>query len=282
MRIRALVENSVLPGRDDLTPEFGLSLAVEREHDRILFDTGASGVFAANAVVLGFDLETVDVAVLSHHHFDHGGGLAAFLERNATAAVHLGPGPPCERQFRALGIVRRSIGLDPEVVAAAGDRLQAVEGEVEIAQDVFLLRGIGGSFPRPRGNRRLFVAGPGGWEPDPFDHELVMVVRDSDGLVVFTGCSHNGVLNMVSAARERFPGEPVRAVLGGFHLIGIPILPTMAASRAEVEAIGRQLLDWSVGRVFTGHCTGARGYRVLQGVMGDTLQPLATGTVIEV
>jgi 7,8-dihydropterin-6-yl-methyl-4-(beta-D-ribofuranosyl)aminobenzene 5'-phosphate synthase len=126
------------------------------------------------------------------------------------------------------------------------------------------------------------VAGPDGWEQDPFDHELVMVIRDQGGLVVFTGCSHNGVLNMVAAARERFPGEPVRAVLGGFHLIGIPILPTMAASRAEVEAIGRQLLDWSVGRVLTGHCTGARGYGVLAEVMGPTLQPLATGGVVEV
>jgi 7,8-dihydropterin-6-yl-methyl-4-(beta-D-ribofuranosyl)aminobenzene 5'-phosphate synthase len=282
MRITTLVENSVLPGRGDLTPEFGLSLAVEREHDLILFDTGATDVFVANAAALGVDLQAVGVAVLSHHHFDHGGGLAAFLGNNTTAPVYLVKSELRDRQFRAFGFVRRPIGLDAGAVAAAADRLRPVTGEVEIAPDVFLLTGIGGTFPRPRGNRRLFVSGPGGWEPDPFDHELVMVIRDRGGLVVFTGCSHNGVLNMVAAARERFPGEPVHAVLGGFHLIGIPVLPTMAASRAEVEAIGRQLLDWSVGRVLTGHCTGAKGYGVLAGVMGETLQPLVTGQVVEV
>jgi 7,8-dihydropterin-6-yl-methyl-4-(beta-D-ribofuranosyl)aminobenzene 5'-phosphate synthase len=118
--------------------------------------------------------------------------------------------------------------------------------------------------------------------PDPFDHELLMVVREDDGMVVFTGCSHSGVLNLIEAAIAEFPGVPIRAVIGGFHLIGLPQLNTMGASVPEVEDIGRKILGFSPGRVYTAHCTGAKAYDVLAGVMGDTLEPFHTGTRIEI
>lgn len=75
MRVTTLIENSTLAGREDLTAEFGLSLHIRRGDLQILFDTGASGAFADNAKRLDIDLAKVNVAVLSHHHYDHGGGL---------------------------------------------------------------------------------------------------------------------------------------------------------------------------------------------------------------
>jgi 7,8-dihydropterin-6-yl-methyl-4-(beta-D-ribofuranosyl)aminobenzene 5'-phosphate synthase len=118
--------------------------------------------------------------------------------------------------------------------------------------------------------------------PDPFEHELVLVVREDDGLAVFTGCSHHGILNMIEAARSRFPDLPVKAVFGGFHLIGVPFFDSMAAPREEVEAIGRKILDLTGGPVFTGHCTGRKAYGVLAEVMGSSLRPFHTGTSVEV
>ena len=75
MRVTALIENDRVEGKDDLSPEFGLSLHVEVNGTTILFDVGASSTFADNAEVLGIDISDVGVAVVSHHHFDHGGGL---------------------------------------------------------------------------------------------------------------------------------------------------------------------------------------------------------------
>jgi 7,8-dihydropterin-6-yl-methyl-4-(beta-D-ribofuranosyl)aminobenzene 5'-phosphate synthase len=282
MRVTSLIENSCPDERSHLQAEFGLSLHVEANGVKVLFDTGSSGAFLGNARALGVDIAAVDLAVISHQHFDHGGGLAAFLEANHRAPVFLRKSPLAARWFRAFGVLKREIGLDPEVLARHGERLQFVDGTCEAAPGVFLLGDIGSSHPRPRGNRRLYVERDGRFERDPFDHELMMVVHEGDGMAVFSGCSHHGILNMVDAAEAAFPGTRVDAVIGGFHLIGLPFYDSMAASRSAVEGIGRALLEHVEGPVYTGHCTGAKAYRVLEPVMGERLRPLATGTIIEV
>ncbi len=281
MQITALIENDCLEGRDDLTAEFGLSLHVKTGGKQILFDTGTTGVFADNARALGIDLAKVDAAVVSHHHFDHGGGLGRFLEDNHQARVYLRETEQARRFFKALVVIKRPIGLDLDLLDQNQDRFEFVADETEITPGVFLITRIGRSHELPKGNRRLFVERDGSLVPDPFDHELLMVVHEDDGMVVFTGCSHSGVLNLIEAAADRFPETPIKAVIGGFHLIDSPIFNTMAGSRAEVQEIGRKILSFSPGRVFSAHCTGAKGFQALKGVMGDTLKPFRTGTVIE-
>jgi 7,8-dihydropterin-6-yl-methyl-4-(beta-D-ribofuranosyl)aminobenzene 5'-phosphate synthase len=247
----------------------------------VLFDTGSSGLFLANAERLGVDVAAVDALVVSHQHFDHGGGLATFLDANLRAPVYLREAPLADRWFRAFGLIRRPIGIDRELLERQRSRFELVAGRREVAPGVFLLCDIGSAHARPRGNRRLWAERDGRLERDSFDHELMMVVHEAGGIVVLSGCSHHGVLNMLDAARAAFPGVPVKGLVGGFHLIGLPFYDSMAASRREVEAIGRRILEQVAGPVFTGHCTGGKGYRALAGVMGEALRPLATGTVIE-
>ena len=162
------------------------------------------------------------------------------------------------------------------------ERFRFITEATEISSGVHLLTAIGREYPLPRGNRRLFVERDGRLISDAFEHELVMVVVESDGLVVVSGCSHNGILNMVDAALEHFPGTPLKAVIGGFHLSSPPRKNSMACSRAEAEEIGRQMLARRPRRVFTGHCTGAKATAVLAGVMAEVLQPISTGSVIDV
>ncbi len=118
-------------------------------------------------------------------------------------------------------------------------------------------------------------------EVDDFDHELTMVLHDDHGMVVVTGCSHSGVLNMIDSAVDQFPNHELRAVVGGFHLIGRPIPDSMALSRHEVEDIGRAIHSRCPGPVFTGHCTGHQAFGVLQNVLGTQLRPLSTGSAAD-
>jgi len=277
MRIVALIENTKPEGRDDLTAEHGLSLYIEHKGRYILFDTGATDAFARNAEKLGVDLGIVDVLILSHHHFDHGGGLARFLELNQKAKIYLRESKEENFYFRALGIINKYIGLDQELLRKYADRFERVEGFTRILDGVSILTEIPRPYDLPRGNRKLFVKKGGTYEPDDFRHELVLVMEEQENLVIFTGCSHNGILNMMAAVTRQFPDKLIKAVFGGFHLIGLPILNTMAGSQSEVQAMGKDLLKYPVERVFTGHCTGKKAYRVLKEVMTQTLEYFPTG-----
>ena len=282
MKITALIENNKVEDRDDLCPEFGLSLHIEINGSKILFDMGSSAAFADNAEALGIDLADVGVAVVSHHHFDHGGGLERFFELNDRALVYLRQGPLVDRYFKAFGVIKRPIGLDLDLLERFPRRIEYVDDMRVVAPGVYLLTGIGSTHQRPRGNRRLFVDSDSGLVPDPFDHELMMVVHDDDGMVVFTGCSHHGILNLIDAARAQFPRVPIKAVFGGFHLIGLPFVNSMAASSSEVRNIGFQVMEKVDGTVYSGHCTGEKAFGVLAGVMGEKLEAFHTGATVEV
>jgi 7,8-dihydropterin-6-yl-methyl-4-(beta-D-ribofuranosyl)aminobenzene 5'-phosphate synthase len=282
MQVTALIENNGAEGRDDLCPEFGLSLHVQVNGSNILFDMGSSAAFADNAKALGIDIADVGVAVVSHQHFDHGGGLERFFELNDRALVFLRQGPRVDRYFKAFGVIKRPIGLDSDLLDRYPRRIEYIDDMRIVAPGVYLLTAIGSSHPRPRGNRRLFMESGKALVPDSFDHELMMVVHEDDGMVVFSGCSHHGILNLIDAARAQFPRIPIKAVFGGFHLIGLPFYNSMAASRAEVRDIGWQVMDKVEGTVYSGHCTGKKAFGVLAGVMGENLKAFSTGSSVEV
>jgi 7,8-dihydropterin-6-yl-methyl-4-(beta-D-ribofuranosyl)aminobenzene 5'-phosphate synthase len=86
----------------------------------------------------------------------------------------------------------------------------------------------------------------------------------------------------VDAATAALPGRPVKALFGGFHLIGLPFFDSMAATRAEVTELGREILERVTGPVFTGHCTGAKAFPILQDAMGPRLNLFPTGATAEV
>ena len=282
MQVTALIENETSDGCDHLQSEHGLSLHIDVSGLRVLFDTGSSGAFVDNAAALGIDLGKVDLAVLSHQHYDHGGGLSRFFEVNPSATVYLRDCPVDNRYFKALAVLKHPIGLDRTLIDRFPERFGRLDRSTEVSPGVWIITEIDTSHPRPKGNRRLYVDDCGTLTPDPFDHELVMVIKEDDGMVIFSGCSHSGILNMVDTATTRFPGTPIKAVFGGFHLVGLPQFNTMAASRHEVEAIAREMMDRVSGTVFTGHCTGKKAFGVLAGVMGDTLRPFSTGAAVEV
>ena len=280
MKITVLIENDRAADHPELVPVFGLSMLVEHAGSRILFDAGATGEAVRNAERLGVDLGQVDACVLSHHHFDHGGGLPAFLAVNARAKVFLRPPSVGKETFRALLVVSRFVGLDPALFERYRERLAYVESPTEILPGVQLLTDIVREYPLPRGDRYLYLKRPDGYVLDPFDHELVLAVREDDGIVVFTGCGHSGVLNMVRTVTRRFPGERIKAVVGGFHLIGVPGLEATGETRQATQALGEAMLGMPVDAWWTGHCTGHRAAAVLQTVLGAKLRELHTGTTL--
>lgn len=282
MKITTLIENHASCNGDGLAAEHGLSLLIEQGGKQILFDTGASETFATNASKLDIDLGRVDAAILSHHHYDHGGGLKAFFTANKEAPVYLQRPPAGEPHFRALGLINRPIGLPGSLLDDYPERFRFLDDFTEILPGVFIFTKITRRYGSPRGNRHIYLKQGQDFVHDSFSHELLMVMRMEGGLVVFTGCSHSGVLNMVQTVRDRFPGEHIKAVIGGFHLVGIPLLNSLADSKKSVIELGKDLQKLPVDRYWTGHCTGDRAFGLLQGVLGERLEGLNTGARINI
>ncbi len=255
MKLTVLLENSTTsPG---LACEHGLSLHIETGEKKILFDAGQSGAFADNAEKLGIDLRAVDLAVLSHGHYDHGGGLLRFLEINKTAPVYL--------RREAFGQYyhgqKKYIGLNPALKDCR--RLVFGENGMELAPGITL---AAGGEPIVRADSfGLTCKGSRGFCPDDFRHEQYLLIEEQGRRICISGCSHRGILNIVRWFRPD-------VLVGGFHFMDM-------TDPAALEQAARALLD-SPTTYYTGHCTGQQQYAFLKTQMGDRLNPMPTGTVI--
>lgn len=298
MEIVTLIENT---SRDsNLVAEHGLSLYIEAHGHSLLFDMGASDTYMRNAARMGVGIDHVDAAVVSHAHYDHGGGLASFLAANVTAPVYLKTDADGDYYANIgaklppwlLGVVHplvsrlprfsRYIGLDKTVMKRHAERFKFVEYQTFIYDNISIVTALDGGLPQPEGNKYLLEKTGDALTPDHFTHELMLVIQEPDGLVVFTGCGHHGVLNMLASAKRVFTDQPVKAVVGGFHLALQPGRPGIAGKPAEIESIANALIQSGVRAVYTGHCTGEEAYVILKGVMGDKLKRLYTGARITI
>lgn len=282
MIVTTLIENRPNKNSRDLVGEWGLSLHIAFNGHNILFDTGLSGSFAENADHLSIDVASIETAVLSHHHFDHGGGLKRFFELNRSAKVYMGEPPNGECFGKIFGIVKKYIGLNKEVLKANVIRFETVKEPVEILPDVFVFPSVVDNHPKPHGNKHIYVKKDNSFTLDNFNHEIVLAIRENGKIVVFTGCSHNGILNMVDTVAREFKGVPIKALIGGFHLVAAPPFNFMAGSKLEVEELAKSVLNYPIEMTYTGHCTGTKAFQILKGVMGERITDIQTGSCFEI
>ncbi len=262
MKITALVENTVSGQRAEqlgLGREHGLSLYIEACGHRILFDMGQSGLFARNAAALGVDLAAVDLAVLSHGHYDHGGGLARFLELNGAAPVYLNE-HAFEPHYHGS---ERYIGLDTAL--AGSPRLRFTGDEAELAPGLTLFTCNGRPRRHDLGSFGLTVLRDGAFRPEDFCHEHYLLIREAGRRVLISGCSHKGILNIVDWFRPD-------VLVGGFHFNSLPLDDTLAAYARELES--------SPTVFYTCHCTGRDQYAFMARSM-SRLHYLSTGQTIQ-
>ena len=158
MKIVCLVENTKGPA--GCAVEHGLSYYIETEKHRILMDTGASDLVLENAEKLGVDLSRVDIAFLSHGHHDHGGGIPGFVQVNDRAKIYLQRSAIGKFYSDEFGGTLRYIGLSEETCGLS--RLEFVDGDLEIDEELYILSGIGQEHPLPSGCLRQRMMGENG------------------------------------------------------------------------------------------------------------------------
>ena len=281
---------------DQLQTEHGLSILLETDKHRILLDTGASDVFIRNAerlrvgatagMQMGIDLSTVDYVFISHGHSDHAGGLKHFMEINNKAAIEREQNQAClDSAEREQARTKFKVIVSPHAVSGkffskrryfhsittewpedSKDRFLMVDQTCKVCDDIHVIAHIPQSHPIPQGNQHLFIENADGdYINDDFRHELALYV---DGLL-FTGCAHSGLENILSACPY-----PVKAVVGGFHLLDDH------ESEEELTALALRLKEnYSNTQFYTSHCTGDKVFSILKTVMGDHLHAFSCGMI---
>lgn len=256
MKITVLVENTSL--NKDFRPEHGLSLYIETEHHKILFDMGQTSLFADNAKKLGIHLEDVDIAILSHGHYDHGGGLRRFLEINQKAPVYLSP-YAFEAHFHGP---EKYIGLDASL--AESQRLICTGDTFSPTPNLTLYSCNHRRKSFELGSFGLSVKQKDTFLPDDFRHEQYLLIEENHKRVLFSGCSHKGILNIAGWF------EP-DVLVGGFHFSKLPADETLAG-------YARYLGGFPTA-YYTCHCTGTAQFEFMKSYI-DNLYYFSTGQSI--
>jgi 7,8-dihydropterin-6-yl-methyl-4-(beta-D-ribofuranosyl)aminobenzene 5'-phosphate synthase len=263
---------------------YGLRLVTRRDEKThtLLFDTGPDApVFLRNCKNLGIRLGDVEAIAVTHGHWDHMGALPetldAIVSQGGKVTVHVNPD-----MFNERAIKLRSGRIVPVANVPTGAEMEARGATVvNDGGERLLLDGhfwYSGEVPRVSAFEKgridhLCRPGPDApWQPDPLllDERWLAVHVRHLGLIVFSACSHAGIVNVCTHARARFPDVPIYAVMGGLHLGGVMerIIPD------TVEG----LRPFRVPHIITGHCTGWRALHALANAFGDAVSQSAVGT----
>ena len=267
IRLTTLVDNCVRA--QGLVAQHGLSILAEGSFGRILFDTGATdSVLMDNAASLGLDLSTVDHIVLSHGHWDHGGGLMAAMDVAKDAPVWMHHAALLPR-VHGRGESARDIALSEALrlrLVREISRWKDVRELTEIAPGVWATGPVSGTRPG--------WSHAGLWQnaildvPDMVPEEQALVLDSGEGLALLVGCAHFGLANLFAQVRSEFPDKQIVAVVGGLHLESAP-------DEALME-LAQQMKDVGIRSFHPCHCSGWEASHRLAGMLA---LPMSYGKV---
>ena len=273
VKIVVLLENTkALP---KLTCKHGLSLYVETQTHKILFDMGPNALFLKNAETLGVDIADIDMAVISHGHVDHCGGLKYFLEKNRKAKIYIRPQAMDKHYVKVLGIPFYA-GIDRTLLAA--DRFVLTHDTHVIDDEILLFSGVAGQFPLPKSDGNLFTKKGGSMVADDFCHEQNLMITSGGSRILVCGCAHAGIVYIVRRAKTLAGSDPT-TVIGGMHLYE----PTRKRYESD-EYIADVAAALAESNSFydTCHCTGERAYEKMKACLGTRLTYLRTGAELRI
>lgn len=252
----------------------------------LLFDAGPEGeVFKKNVTKLNAKIGAVEAVILSHGHWDHAGGFLTAVEliknnNNGKEVIfHLNPGMFYQRAtthagqicpFKKIPSIHELEQKGAEVVSS---------DEARLLLDNFFY--LSGEIPRVTNYEQGFPGHvrqlPNGeWQDDQWimDERFLVVNVRNKGLVVFSACSHAGIINVLKHTQELFPNIPIYAVMGGFHLSGHSVEKIIPQTVKDME-------QFNLKMIIPAHCTGWRAVNALGNMFGDKVVPSAVGRMYE-
>jgi 7,8-dihydropterin-6-yl-methyl-4-(beta-D-ribofuranosyl)aminobenzene 5'-phosphate synthase len=283
LKVTVLAEDSV-QYESPLLGQHGISFLLEaRTQDvckRILVDVGQNpSALLHNMRLLGIQPSGIDALFLTHCHYDHTQGTVEVLKAIGKKGFPVVAHPDTFRPHYVKDPYLRHVGVMPE---DSQPRIEEAGGLLFQTTDPFPF--VPGLITTGEVRRQtefeevgiaLFTLAGGRVVQDTMkdDISLVAQVRDK-GLVIVTGCSHAGIVNIVKHSAEMTGERRIAAILGGFHLL--------SASEERIGKTVAALSQFDIELMSAGHCTGFKAQAALYQTFKDRFKPLQTGVTFEI
>ncbi|MFW6102084.1 MAG: MBL fold metallo-hydrolase [Chloroflexota bacterium] len=273
IQITTLSENTA--GRVNLIAEWGLSILIETDDCKILFDTGRSFSAAYNAITLGIDLSRIDKIVFSHGHKDHTGGLLDILKLVKDGVeVIAHPDIWAAKYVKQAEEAEKYAGVPfpKEAAETLGAFFNLTREPVWISENIVTSGEISMTTEYEKIDPVVYVKEKGELKPDPLWDDQALFLKSQKGLIIILGCAHRGIINTIRHAQKLTGLESVYAVIGGTHLI--------SASPERMDSTIAELLSFGVQRLGVSHCTGLPASVALAHTFGEAFFFNNSGTYI--
>ena len=249
-------------------------LYVETPQSKFVFDCGHTEAAWRNAEKMGVDLSAVEFVALSYSHYDHAGGFPSLLEYVKPKVLYTGKNFWQEKfsYNKDKGeYAYKGCGFTKEDLAGWGIEQFECDGTVTVRLDNYamLLTGFSRRYDFETIPEK-FVRGEDK-EPDTFDDEICLLLKEGTGWAMVVGCAHRGILNMVAEVKER-TGKDVVRVVGGIHLVGAGD-ERIRRTFKELKAMGVQCFNLC-------HCSADKCHQ--SGAWPANLESFAGGSTIQV
>jgi 7,8-dihydropterin-6-yl-methyl-4-(beta-D-ribofuranosyl)aminobenzene 5'-phosphate synthase len=275
MKITATVvcENCVF-NQPGAVAEHGLSIFMETDSGNYLLDTGQGKAVVNNALVLGLDLKTIKGIIMSHHHWDHTGGLGPVLDLKGAVDIYAHPDFFKESYNIGEGKVRYiGVPYPRPLLEGKGATFKFSNEFRQIEPGMWLTGEVPRRTDYERGDKNQVVKSNGGYVKDDILDDQSVVIETEKGLFVVLGCCHSGIINTLSYIVEKMGRRHIYAVIGGTHLGPV--------SDEQKEKSIDALKAFDIERLGVSHCTGLKTASRLAGEFGDRFFFCNVGTVVE-